>query len=290
MKKLTYNLWLLVTVFIIITDIIPQENEKPYLVNPLIGDTLDLEERNYYLLFPDIDGFHYAVFYINPDSTLDANVAYFENGLLKNTFIENYKSLKSLDYHIKAKVALENINPIESLRTNKDPHLISQKGTEISVLSYYGEERVGELLAVRRNSLLMLKDDCYFNLKNLDCIWKANQSEIEQVVIEGNSYLALGIGLGLVTSAIAGALIYQSNYEEDASSNFIDFRAANAFGESFGTIILTTIGLTTLGAIIGLVTSTPDTVVDIIDENDIQGLSKYARFPFGEPKEFQAIE
>ena len=175
---------------------------------------------------------------------------------------------------------------------SQDPHLTPQKGTEISVFSYHGEERVGELLAVRQNSLLMLKENYNFNLKNLDFIFKVNQSEIEQVVVEGNSNLGLGIALGVAASVVAGFIIYSSNYDESASSGLfnIDFRAMNAFEESIGTIILTTIGLTTLGVIIGLVTSTPDTVIDIIDENDIQGLRKYSRFPFGEPKEFQAIE
>lgn len=290
MKKLKYSMWFLVTALIIVIDILPQEYKKPFVVNNLIGDTLDLDERNYYLLFPNIDGFQYAVFYLNVDCTLHAEVTYIHNELLKQAHINNYRSLKSLDYHIRAKYALEHGISAASPSIIKNLKSVSKKGTEISVFFHEGEERVGELLAVRQNSLLMLKENCEFSPKKLDCIWKANQSEIEQVIIEGNSYLGLGLGLGLIASTVAGVWIYRSNYDEEANTSFIDFRAMDSFEKSISAIIFSTIGLTALGIIIGEVSSTPDTVVDIIDENDIQGLRKFSRFPLSEPKEFKAIE
>ena len=50
---------------------IAQESEKPFIVSPLIGDTLSLEERDYYNLLPTINGFKFAIFYLDADSLLD---------------------------------------------------------------------------------------------------------------------------------------------------------------------------------------------------------------------------
>ena len=85
-----------------------QKDITPYVVNPLIGDTLTLEERDYYMLFPQIEGFQFAVFYLNPDSTLNADVKYLVESRSRDTLIQSYRSLKSLNYHIYARNALEN--------------------------------------------------------------------------------------------------------------------------------------------------------------------------------------
>ena len=70
-----------------------QEVGKPIVVSPLIGDALDVWERNFYHLFPSFDGFDYAVFYLNPDSTLKVKVSLFQNGIEKDTIIERYHAL-----------------------------------------------------------------------------------------------------------------------------------------------------------------------------------------------------
>ena len=77
-----------------------QGNDKPFVVSPLIGDTLSPEERDHYRLLPAIDNFQYAVFYLNQDSTLDAKVTYLKTSVYRDTLIKNYRSLRSLITHL----------------------------------------------------------------------------------------------------------------------------------------------------------------------------------------------
>ena len=88
----TYFLSLSVILLLSISFSFAQEGEKPFIVSPLIGDTLSLEERDYYNLLPTIEDFQWAVFYLNPDSTLDVKVIYDKNSSLQDTIINNYKS------------------------------------------------------------------------------------------------------------------------------------------------------------------------------------------------------
>ena len=111
MKILFFTSFFLTITYFLGSKSLAQKDILPYVVNPLIGDTLTLEERDYYILFPQIEEFQFAVFYLNPDSSLNAVVKYYDDGILKDTLIENYKSIKSLNYHIYARNALENGTP-----------------------------------------------------------------------------------------------------------------------------------------------------------------------------------
>ena len=76
-------------------------NEKePIVVSPLIGEKLDRVERNYFKLFPHFDGFEEAVFYLNPDSSLMVEIWYQTDDGIKDTVLQNYRSLSNLQYHI----------------------------------------------------------------------------------------------------------------------------------------------------------------------------------------------
>lgn len=138
---------------------------------------------------------------------LDARVNYQVGDIQRDTLIENYKSLKSFDYHTKAKYTLDNKSTFVGWRKSKDSLEILAKGSEIKIIKLSGEEKQGELLAVRSNSILMYNPDC--NQDNLvfpECVWKENESEISKVIIEGKSNIALGIGLGLLASVVAGIM------------------------------------------------------------------------------------
>ena len=274
-------------------NLISQNYNEPYIINSIVGDTITKTERDNYILFKDIEGFNWAVVYLKPDSMLDAHVNYQVGNIQRDTLIENYKSLKSFDYHIKAKYTLDNKSKFVGWRKSKDSLEILAKGSEIKIIKLSGEEKQGELLAVRSNSILMYNPDC--NQDNLvfpECVWKENESEISKVIIEGKSNIALGIGLGLLASVVAGIIIYDSNYEEDKKEGLfdIDFSHIDAFKKSLLPILVATISLTTIGGLIGLEFSTPDTELNIIDDADFQGLSKYARYPNEEPTHLKKIE
>jgi hypothetical protein len=102
--------------FIIISyNILSQVHDKPIVVSPVIGDTLSLSLRNRYNLFPTITGFHHAVFYLNPDSSLKVKITIRENNLERDTIIERYYSPGLLRSHI------ETINENAKMKiTNKN--------------------------------------------------------------------------------------------------------------------------------------------------------------------------
>jgi hypothetical protein len=280
MKKLFFTAFVLTITNFSGIKTLAQNDILPYVVNDFIGDTLSQEERAYYQLFPKIEGFQCAVFYLNPDSTLNAAVKYYDDGMVKDTLIKNYKSIKSLHYHIYARNALENGLP-ESALNYTEP--VYREGAEVYVFMNDGRETSGELLSVRKNSLLILKPDCDDDLKNPDCISQLETSEIDKLIIKGNSNLGWGIGLGLLTSVVVAGVIYQANYHSSSFGPGID-------NETVVSISVSAAGCVILGAIVGILTSTPDEVIEPFSEDDIVGLRAHSRFIEKEPNRLKKVK
>jgi len=254
-----------------------QNDISPYVVNDFIGDTLSQEERDYYQLFPKIEGFQYAVFYLNPDSSLNAEVKYLVEGHSRDTLIQNYRSLKSLNYHIYARNALENGIPDTAFKFEAP---VYSKGADVSVYMNNGLETSGELLSVRKNSLLILETDCDDDLKNLECISKVNTSEINKLIIKGNSNIGLGIGLGLLASVIVGTLVFQSYNDGSILWGY----------DAIVPTILSTVACVTFGITIGFATSTPDEEIKTFSKYEMSGLSTYSRYQSNESNELKKIK
>lgn len=269
--------------FLLSVDNLPQGKVKPFAVNTLIGDTLSQEERNYYLLFPEIEEFQWAVFYLNSDSSLSAGVTYKKNGILIDTLIQNYKSLKSLNYHLIARNALENKSIVKSIVDKSSTY---SKGSDVYIYTSNGLKTSGKLLSVRENSLLILPQGCDDELNNLDCISQVRISDIDKMTVKGNSNIGWGIGFGLLASVIAGGIIYNSNYPDPP----LFAPARVAFEKSIGGIIVSSVCCIGLGASIGILTSTPDKELEHFSKYDISGLSKYAKYPDGEPTTLKKIK
>ena len=77
-----------------------QERNEPFVVNPLIGDTLDATERDHFGLLQHLAGFQHAVFYLNADSSLRVRASMLHEGQLKDTVIQRYRTLASMEQHI----------------------------------------------------------------------------------------------------------------------------------------------------------------------------------------------
>ena len=273
----------LLLLFLISVNNLAQEKIKPFVVNTLIGDTLGQEERNYYMLFPQIEEFQWAVFYLNSDSSLDAGVTYKRNGVLKDTLIQNYKSLKSLNYHLIARNALENGSLAELENESTAKSVVNKtssngKGSEVEIYTSKRLKTSGKLLSVRDNSLLILPPGCDDELKNLDCISQVKVSDIDKMIVKGNSNVGWGIGLGLLASVITGGIIFKSNYPDHPFAP-----GREAFEKSIGAIIISSICCIGLGAGIGILTSTPDEELEPFSEYDVSGLSIYSKYPNEEP-------
>ena len=282
--KNIYFLSLILIFILFIAGITSGQNFRtPTIVNPLIGDTLSLEERDYYILFPDFGGFQSAVFYLNPDSSLNAEIKYLIDGRQRDTLIENYKNLESLRYHIYARYALDHEHPESAINIQPSDY---RRGSQINIYGESGEVISGELLSVRVNSLVVLKPDCDEDLTNLDCITTAENSEVSKLIIKGNSNVALGVGVGLLVSLITGIAIYGSNYA--SSDRWL--RGLEAWDKSVAPISIVTILSLGLGITLGVLTSTPDELIEPFTEEDMEGLSSYSRYPLFEPGRLKKIK
>ena len=280
MKKLFFTAFVLTITNFSGIKTLAQNDISPYVVNDFIGDTLSQEERDYYQLFPKIEGFQYAVFYLNPDSSLNAEVKHLVEGHSRDTLIQNYRSLKSLNYHIYARNALENGIPDTAFKFEAP---VYSKGAEVYAYLHDGRETSGELLSVRKNSLLILKPECDDNSKNPECISKINTSEIDKLVVEGSSNVAEGLVLGLVASIAVSAIIYQSNHQSSSFGPGINEGTLDA-------MIIATVCCVGLGTVIGILTSTPDEVIEPFSKYEISGLSTYSRYQSNEPNELKKIK
>ncbi|MCW9095033.1 MAG: hypothetical protein OQJ74_04230 [Ignavibacteriaceae bacterium] len=131
--------------------------------------------------------------------------------------------------------------------------------------------------------MLILKPDCNDDLKNPDCINQLETSEIDKLIIKGSSNLGWGIGLGLLTSVVVAGVIYQANYHSSSFGPGIDEKTAVSIGVAAA-------GCVIIGTVIGILTSTPDEVIEPFSEYEISGLSTHSRYQSNEPNELKKIK
>jgi hypothetical protein len=241
-----------------------QESEKPFIVSPLIGDTLSLEERDYYNLLPTIKNFQFAIFYLNPDSLLDVRVFYEKDSAVKDTLINNYKSLDNIRIYL-FKVDIANSRKVTVYLENK---------TNIS----------GGFLSINQDSILIFSEECENGTLNSSCFTKIDNEEIKKFVITGESNIGESVVwctiIGIAAGSAIGMVINESHHSWE------QFYAAGALASGLAGAC---VGLLT-GVIYGSITSEPDIVIQEISEDDIKGLSQYAIFPSGEPDELKKIK
>jgi hypothetical protein len=263
MKTTFYFLFLVVAVFNKFFSI-AQEREKPIVVSPLIGDTLSLEERDYYNLLPTINGFKFAIFYLNSDSLLNIKVMYQKRNEINDTLINNYKSLENLKIQLLKTDIAKSRKVTAYLKNN-------------SIIS-------GGFLSINQNSILICSEECEEETLSSNCFSKIKNMEIKKIVISGESNVGESVVwctlIGLAAGSAIGLVINES------TNGWEEFNAEVALA---GGLVGSCVGLLT-GLVYGSITSEPDIVIQQFSEDDIKGLSQYAIFPSGEPDELNKIK
>ena len=241
-----------------------QVSVKPYIVSPIIGDTISLEERNYYNLLPTIKEFQFAIFYLNADSMLDMEVAYKTRNGLRDTLISNYKSLDQFR--------------LQLLKTD------IAKSRQVTAYLKNNSSIGGGFLSINQDSVLIYSEECEEGNLSSNCFTKINNTEIKKFVIPGESNIGESIVwctiIGFVVGPAIGALVSES------TNSWEGFEGAGAL---VGLVVGPCVGLLT-GLIYGSITSEPDIVIQQFSEDDITGLSQYAIFPNGAPDELKKIK
>ncbi len=241
-----------------------QEKEKPFIVSPLIGDTLSLEERDYYNLLPTINNFQWALFLLNPDSLLDVKVRYENSGGVRDTLISHYKSLDKLRMYL-FKIDITKSREVRVYLENK---------TNIS----------GSFLSINHDSVLIYSEECKEVTFNSNCFKKINNTEIKKFVIPGESNVGESVVWCTIIGIAAGSAI--GMVVNESTNSWEQFEAASVLA---GGLVGSCVGLLT-GIIYGSITSTPDITIQPFSEENIKGLSQYAIFPTSEPDEQKKIK
>ena len=158
---------------------------------------------------------------------------------------------------------------------------MSAQGARVEVLLNDGHKISGELLSVRESTLVVSCAGGELNKEGTsqkeDSFMVLSTNQIQEVFIEGKSYVGFGIGFGLVAGAGIGLAVGLANKTPLTGS--VD--PADGLGNAFRTVAFT-IGGAGVGSIIGYVigsqASSADKEVVTHSRQDMQTLKEYARF------------
>lgn len=261
MKK--YYLIFISFILLCNNDFLWAQQEKPIQISALIGDTLDLVERDFYELFPSIEGFQYAIYTLSNDSLVNVKVYYLSGDEIMDTV--NTIRIKSL------KNIRDWVNKIDG---DYEP---KELGGKISIERLNGEMIEGELLYVRPNSIIFIPmyEPNYKPEEYIDLIEVYKFSELTSITIINesdftSSCLRIG-GLAALGLIIGGAI------GQAGSSKGFEELGAGIFGA-----ILMVAGL--VGGIMWEIIASNDEEIDLDKDFDYKSLKSYARYNRFEPE------
>ena len=142
--KNTYSI-IIVCLILCSINLTKAQKEIPIEISPLIGEKLDRVERDYFGFLPRIEGFQEAVFYLNQDSSLQVNIRFEEEGILKDTVITKYKSLIRVQ------------NQIHQILTYYLNDVQPDERGEFAICNIIDSSKInGELLSAEENHIMIL--------------------------------------------------------------------------------------------------------------------------------------
>lgn len=158
-------------------------------------------------------------------------------------------------------------------------------GAEVNFLLNNKTEIEGELLSVRDSSLIICTEYSATEEELANSVYPVilvRNNEIQEITIEGNSYVWWGIGIGYLTGAIIGYLLGQTGATNDNTDQ--------AFSGLGGGILGGLIGLAAGGGI-GYAFSTEEFVLQEIPSGyNFYFLKTLARYPDKEPEYLKVVE
>jgi hypothetical protein len=207
---------------------------------------LDRVERDYFHMFPRIDGFEKAVFYLNDDNSLKVEMKINSKGVIKDTVIPKYSSLEEIEKHIINSVFID-------LRDNSGPNFTVRTG--FSRLTAQKMVTLNEQKLFTTDELTVVRN---FREPSLSSIWETDLNDIYSVILEGESNIWSYSQTGLAIGGGAGLLIgFIVKTGKDNKDEFISSRAVAVLG---GVLIGAAVGLV-VGTIVGITTSYNEIII-----------------------------
>ena len=261
MKKIT--LLSLILALLINNNLLFTQRVEPIEISPLIGEELDRIERDYFHMFPQIDGFENAVFYLNDDNSLRVEINSSSNGLIKDTVIPKYSSLEEVEKHIINSVFID-------LRDDSGPNFIVRTGA--------GRLTAQKMVTLNEQKLFTTDEltlERNFREPSLGSIWETDLNDIHSVILEGESniwsYAQTGTLIGGGVGLLIGFLVGQSNKSKN------EIVSSEAVGVLGGVLIGAAVGLV-VGTIVGISTSQEEILIDPHAPEGISNLQSYSLY------------
>jgi hypothetical protein len=272
----------LITILIILNSILSelcsaQVKDSLIQLTPQIGDNISLSERNYYDLFPNIQGFEYATIYIRNDTVAVSRIIYQNENRKSEELIirNNVVYIGNLRAYIRQ---IDNDNLAFQKRSEELKQIekfggISQLTTLVTVTTKDGYDYKGWLWSVKEDSIFIIPDTISTK-STLDIVnnyLTFTSEDIQSVFIESEDNVGsgfgtgalIGAGIGVLSGLLANAFFSEMGAEDNAVG------AALLGGLTFG------LGGGFIGMIIGSATSGEDETVQINSAADMELLKEY---------------
>jgi hypothetical protein len=269
-----------------------QDNLKVLTLSDRVGSEITREERDLFNLFQEYNDFYSAIIYEKDEKLCEVIISRKENETVSDTvvtiskryffrlqdFVNNYESFKAGEY------TFSNLSDGSQMANKFSAKHFDGNGVSIIELKS-GDQIEGELISVRNNTLVLLKDNYNFDeeyygeyKENLMVI---ENQKIETIIMEGSSYTFPGILLGALSGFGLGYLVANSGNKETKKD----------FGEAMGDAIggaITILGIAILGGIIGGIigggTSESDIQFNPESQRDLLYLKELAYYSKEEPE------
>ena len=133
-------------------------------LHPLVGEKLTRAERDRFGLFPEVEGFQWAVFRQMPDGSYHVTIAYLKDGAIH---VRNRRLTREEYQH----------NYVEVVRRILEPEArFRKRGREVVIKTHSGALFAGKLMEMRNDSLF-----CYYDPLNFKPVRLAEVAEVTLV-------------------------------------------------------------------------------------------------------------
>ena len=228
---------------------------------PGIGKRIGIVDKEYYGLFPRFKSFEKAELFIRDHKQLISKISYFElNQIIDTTLIQSIFVLDSLR---------SQINQIQEEYDNKFTSPV-----EVKVVTVSGDKYEGKLEMFSKRYLYLFSDKSIVTGGTSHLRVKIPISDIEAVVVPGQSNVLLGIGIGALVGAVVGLAIGLSSAKDEKACIFTIKKEHQAICLSAFTGVIGSLA----GLLFGVVSSSGDEVLGISRISDIIKLKEYAKY------------
>jgi len=259
MKKLIY---LFLTFILFNASGYSQQKDSLIQLYPGIGDTIDLFDRDFFNLYPDIEGFQQASLYVRDNNKLVSKLKLnISNKIVDSSVVNFLAALNTVRKNI-SKLDEEN-----NLKSRNEPNvIISLKDKRL----------------VKGQLIMFSKDNLYLKSENENPITLSPSTDLKipnlsvseiNIVGQNNTWSSAGMG-ALVGLLIGGILGFAGGDDESGLVQFSSEEKALGLGLTFGI----------LGGLIGLITgsgsSTDDYIIYYNSKMDLLKLKDYSKYYF----------